>query len=426
MATGDIETAAPLSPRRLWASIALLTLVAIMNTGDRLLPGILMEPIKHDLALSDTAIGLINGFGFLIVYAVVGLPIARLSDRGAYGLVIAAALGLWSAMTFLGAYAQSGWQFALSRVGVAVGESGSAPASHAFIAANFAPARRGVPLAVLTMAMPIAIMLVTWGGAVAGQSLGWRTTFMIMGGIGIVLCPLVLIIMGRSFPVAQTPSPQTKSLLSVFGLLRKRSFLLILLGAACIAIGGYSVVAFGAAFLMRVHHMDLAQMGRLYGIASGVAGTAGIIVAGLLSDRLSARDPRWTLWVLALMITALIPFALAAFLVPDMRVALVCMGLIQIVNVAYLAPAILAIQQLVPADARACASALLLTFNSIAGGLGPLLTGMISDSLTPALGHMALAWAMLVIPAAYAAGALLFAAASINFRQDMCEQAPTA
>ena len=408
-----------MSQRRLWASIALLMLVAIINTSDRLLPGILIEPIKHDLQLSDTAIGLINGFGFLIVYALIGLPIARLSDRGAYGLVIAGALGLWSLMTALGAFAHNGWQFALSRVGVAVGESGNSPASHAFIAANFPANRRGVPLAVFTIATPLALTLVNWGGAAAGHAFGWRATFMLMGGAGLVISPLVLLIMGRSLPLPRDDTSSPQSLLSVLMFLKKPSFLLILLGAAAVAIGGYSMVAVGSAFLMRVHHLQLAQMGRMYGIASGTAGTLGLIIAGLFSDRLSVRDPRWTLWVLALMIAMLVPVAVAAFTVSGAMAALVCLALVQIVNVAYLAPVVLAMQQLVPARSRATASALLLTFNSIAGGLGPLLTGMISDGLHGKLGDLALARALLVVPVTYALAAALFTAATINFTRDM-------
>src|SRR5262249_37944948 len=153
---------------RRWAAVVLLTLVAILNYVDRFLPSVLAEPIKHDLALSDTAIGLINGFGFLVIYAVLGIPIARLADRGRQGVVIAACLGVWSAMTMLGGVALSGWQLALTRMGVAVGEAGSTPAAHAFIARSFPPARRAAPLAVLTLSAPLATMLaLIAGGLVA-------------------------------------------------------------------------------------------------------------------------------------------------------------------------------------------------------------------------------------------------------------------
>lgn len=74
--------------RRAWAAVILLAIVGTLNYVDRFLPAVLAEPIRIELALSDTAIGVINGFGFLVVYAVVGIPIARIADRGAFGLVI--------------------------------------------------------------------------------------------------------------------------------------------------------------------------------------------------------------------------------------------------------------------------------------------------------------------------------------------------
>lgn len=86
-------------------AIALLTLVGTTNYIDRVLPSILAQSIKRDLALSDTALGLINGSGFLIVYGLASIPLARISDRGHYSRVIVLCLALWSAMTLIGAWA---------------------------------------------------------------------------------------------------------------------------------------------------------------------------------------------------------------------------------------------------------------------------------------------------------------------------------
>src|SRR6185295_1195754 len=125
--TAALEPLSTHGPTRAWAAVAVLSLVGTLNYVDRFLPGVLAEPIKRELALSDTAIGVINGFGFLIVYAVLGIVIARVADRGIFGTVIAGCLTLWGAMTMLGGAVQSGFQLALTRVGVAVGEAGSTP-----------------------------------------------------------------------------------------------------------------------------------------------------------------------------------------------------------------------------------------------------------------------------------------------------------
>jgi MFS family permease len=112
----------------LWGSVLVLMLIGILNFIDRILPNILLEGIKKDLQLSDTMLALINGIGFHIIFIVLGLFIARLSDRGNYRLMIGVSVFLWSVMTMLGGLAQTGWQLALARMGVAAGEAGSTPA----------------------------------------------------------------------------------------------------------------------------------------------------------------------------------------------------------------------------------------------------------------------------------------------------------
>ncbi len=141
--TAPATTTETHGPRRAWAAVSVLAVVGTLNYADRFLPAVLAEPIREELALTDTALGVINGFGFLVVYALVGIPIARISDRGAYGLVISGCLSLWGVMTMLGGAVQSGFQLALTRVGVAIGEAGSTPAAHAYVARNFAPERLG-------------------------------------------------------------------------------------------------------------------------------------------------------------------------------------------------------------------------------------------------------------------------------------------
>ncbi len=405
---------------RAWSAVLLLMVVTVVNAVDRMLPGILIEPVKHDLLLSDTTLGLINGFGFLVVYSLMAIPLARLADRGLFGLVVSGCLGLWSVMTALGSFAANGWQFALSRMGVALGEAGGTPAAHAFIARNFAPTARAAPLAVLSLALPLSVVAGTYGGAMLGAALGWRGAFFTMGLAGLLLSPVALMILGPRQTIAA--SVESSSWGPTLQLLRNPSFLIILAAAALVGIGGYTLGTFSAAFLMRVHGLALVDVGMRYGLASGAAGAAGLLIVGALADRLSSRDPRWSLWVLALMIAVTLPFTYGAFLVKDATTALALMALSHIVGTAYLAPVIAAIQRLAPARSRATASAILLLCQSLAGGVGPLLTGMISDALRPQLGDAALGPAMLVAPAAYTIAGGLFVIAAVRYRRDIIPQ----
>ncbi|HUO22103.1 MAG TPA: MFS transporter, partial [Caulobacteraceae bacterium] len=282
--------------------MAVLMAATLLNTVDRLLPTILAEPIKHDLSLSDTALGFINGFGFLLVYAVMSIPIARVSDRGRYGVAISLCLAAWSAMTALGGLARTGLQLGLTRMGVAVGEAGSIPAAHAFISRRFEPERRATPLAVLTLAAPLGGVAAALGGGLLGQAIGWRRTLVALGLCGLLLAPLVLMALGAR-PAAQAgEAPQAPGLGSVARLFRKRSFLLLLAGSGATGMGAYAMVAFGPAFLMRAHGLTLRQVGTDYGLTQGLSGVAGLLLVGVLADRLARRDPRWRIWLAALMI----------------------------------------------------------------------------------------------------------------------------
>ncbi len=386
------------TPRHAWTAVILLALVGTLNYADRFLPAVLAEPIKNDLALSDTAIGVINGFGFLIVYAILGIVIARVADRGAFGLVISSCLTLWGAMTMLGGWVQSGFQLALTRVGVAIGEAGSTPAAHAYVARNFAPHKRAAPLAVITLSIPLASAASLIGGGLLAQSLGWRTAFVVMGALSIAVAPLVLLVLGRRQALpAQAPTERVVPG-RWWDLLRKPSYRAVVAGAACISVAGYALTTFAPAFLMRSRGMSLGEVAWQYGVASGVTGVLGLLVVGRLADRLSARDPRWLLWLVAIMTAAMVPFSLAALLVDDAVVTVWCIALSYVIGTAYMAPSIAAIQRLVRPEQRATASAIFLFFGAVVGSLGPFLTGMISDALTAELGNMALERALFLVP----------------------------
>jgi predicted MFS family arabinose efflux permease len=385
------------SPRRAWAGVSVLAFVGTLNYADRFLPAVLAEPIREELALSDTALGVINGFGFLAVYALIGIPIARVSDRGAYGLVISGCLALWGAMTMVGGAVQSGFQLALTRVGVAVGEAGSTPAAHAYVARNFAPERRAAPLAVITLAIPLASAASLIGGGLLAQALGWRTAFVVMGAASVAFVPVVLVVVGRRQRPLVEPAAAQAVPANWWDILRKPSFLAIVAGAASISVAGYAVTTFAPAFLMRARGMSLGDVGLQYGIASGVAGVLGLLVVGKVADRLSGVDPRWLLWLVAAMTAALIPFSTLGFLVENSTLAVVFIALSYVVGTAYMAPSIAAIQRLVTAEQRATASAIFLFFSAILGSAGPFATGLISDALKPELGDMSLGRALLCV-----------------------------
>ncbi|CAN7634635.1 MFS transporter [Phenylobacterium sp. LjRoot219] len=403
-----------------WAAVALLMVVTIFNNVDRFLPAILAEPMKRELGLSDTFLGVLNGLGFLVIYALACIPIARRADSGRFGAVISASLAGWSLMTLLGGMVVSAWQLAATRAGVALGEAGSTPASHAYISRNFPPEKRAGALAVLGLGAPIGVMASLIAGGVIGELLGWRSTFMLMGAIGLVLSAVVLIALGPGQALPTAAAGAEPADLSV--ILRKPSALALCAASGFIAVGGYASGAFSPAFLIRAQGMSVGAAGLQLGLLGGALGIIGMLTVSWLGARLARRDSRLPLALLTLLALGSSPFALYAYLFAEGRVALICVALGNLASTSYLALTVSCVHSLAPAGVRARLSAVLLFWMAILGGLGPLLTGMISDALTAQYGPGALGLALLIAPASLVLAAACFAIAMATFRQDVVEE----
>ena len=172
MVTGMFPKARQSTRVMLWT----LLIVYVFNFLDRQIVNILAEPIRRDLDLSDTQIGLMTGLAFALFYTVLGLPIARYSDRPTTdrGRLIAVALAVWSAMTALCGFAQNFVQLLLARVGVGVGEAGCTPAAHSLIADRVPAERRASAMAFYALGIPLGSLLGMVIGGYLADEIGWR------------------------------------------------------------------------------------------------------------------------------------------------------------------------------------------------------------------------------------------------------------
>ena len=138
----------PQSNNNKWFVLAILTVVYAFNFIDRQILVILQEPIKAELGLSDTQLGLLTGFSFAVVYVTAGIPIAWLADRSNRRNIVAVSLGIWSVMTALSGMVQSYTQLLLARLGVGLGEAGGSPPSHSMLSDYFPEEQRGTALSI--------------------------------------------------------------------------------------------------------------------------------------------------------------------------------------------------------------------------------------------------------------------------------------
>jgi predicted MFS family arabinose efflux permease len=394
-AVASDSDARPLSRRYAGFVLGVLMLVYVLNFVDRQVLSILMEPIRRDLRLTDTELGLLSGLSFALFYAVAGLPIARLSDISSRRNIIAASLAVWSGMTAVCALVASFPQLMLARVGVAVGEAGVGPAAHSMIADLFPDGKRSTALAVFSTGVPIGILVGLISGGWLNQAFNWRTAFVAVGLPGLVLALAVMLSVREPERTTPLADSATRSLVaSLKSLWRIRAFKYLTLAAAIHAFTAYGALQWNPAFLMRAFHLTTKQAGLSLGLMSGLTGIVGTLGGGWLGDRLGRGDARWYARLPAVMIALGLPFYVAAYLwAPSASVVL---GLLVIPNLfgnSFTGPTYAAVQTLTPVRSRALASAVLLFIISLIGfGLGPLAIGMASDALrlrfgAAALGH---------------------------------------
>jgi MFS family permease len=274
------EIAAAPSMRRYYV-LGVLTLVYALNFLDRTIFNVLIEPIKKEFALSDTAMGLLAGFGFVLFYSLLGIPIARLADRLNRRNIVALAFAFWSAMTFFCGMATNVTSLALARVGVGLGESGSSPASQSIVADLFSKNERPRALGIFAIGTYLGIFLGYFIGGFVNQHYGWRMAFYVAGLPGIALAALLWLTISepKRGAMAETFTPEPLGATLRF-LAAQQSFVVVLIGFCLTTYTNYATAAWVPPFLARVHHLSSAEIGTYAGTFKGLAGMAGTLLGG--------------------------------------------------------------------------------------------------------------------------------------------------
>lgn len=369
-----------------------LLVVYVFNFLDRQIVNILAEPIRKDLGLSDTQIGLMTGLAFALFYSVLGLPIARLADKPSTdrSKLIALALAAWSAMTATCGLAQNFTQLLLARIGVGVGEAGCTPPAHSLIADRVPAERRASAMAFYALGIPLGTLLGMVIGGYLADGIGWRHAFMLVGLPGTVLALVVWLVIGDgNRTVRERPaSAADESFIATVGtLLRQRSFLLLIGAASGCSFLTYGKTTWNTIFFQRTYGLTPGEVGLYYGALSGLASMAGTWLGGWFADRFGRSDRRHVVTAPMIGMALAAPLAFAAYHASDWRLALALLMVPSVMNAFYYGPSFSCAQGLVPVRHRATASAVLLLGQNMIGlGLGPLFFGMLSDWLKPTYG----------------------------------------
>lgn len=401
----------------------ILVVVYTFNFIDRVIVGILAEPIKADLGLTDTQLGWMGGPAFAVFYTLLGIPIARLADRTSRTWIMTGALTLWSGFTALCGQAQSFWHLLAARAGVGVGEAGGVAPAYSLVSDYFPPQQRSRALAVFSFGIPIGSGLGFLFGGFVASALSWRAAFIIVGVAGLALAPLFRLTVaepvrgGLDAHVARAQSSSVREVLRAIA--GKKGFWGLSFGAACASIVGYGLLFWLPSFFIRVHGLPLAETSLYLGLGIIVFQTTGIWLGGWAGDKFGARRKSAYALVPAVLLAGLVPFLIAGALAPSLGIALLLFIVPVMLNAAWLGPVLSALQHVVIPGQRATASAIFLFINNLIGiGGGSLFLGAMSDLFLPRYGSESLRYALIAAGGFYVLSTSLLYFASRHLDRD--------
>jgi predicted MFS family arabinose efflux permease len=402
-----------LNARHAYVALALIFCVVTLNYVDRYVLAILIEPIRAELQLTDTQIGLLTGAAFALLYSTLAIPVARLAERRNRVWILVIAILVWSTGTALSGLASGFFLLLLARMTVGCGEAGAIAPSMSMISDMFPIDRRSAAMGIIGLGGAAGNVIAPWIGSALVVELGWRHTFAGLGLLGIPLALLVLTLLREpqrghadNLEVLLPPAPFTTALRRLFA---RRTFQLLTATLILMAIAEYTMILWMPSLFHRSFGVDTATLGSKLAIYQGVPLFLGTWLGGVMADKLWHRDPRWIVWVPMVGVILTAPAVYGLLHAPSTEAAFVLLVLPSLANGLYVGPCYALTQNLSAVQSRATSTAVLVfSVNLIGAGLGPLLIGMLSEHLRAGYGEQALRTAFLTLVPMYVLAAVGF------------------
>lgn len=422
-----------------WYVAGLLACAHLISFVDRFLMSLLMEPLKADLALSDTQLGLLQGTGFVILYTLVAVPLGLMADRINRRNLIVMGILFWSVATALCGLANSFGSLFLARVGVGLGEAALVPAAMSLLAAYFPRQQLGRAVSLFTAGASLgksaaligggAVLAVFAGrGGLAVPGVGnlqpWQATFMVMALPGIALAGLLLTMRE---PLRARSSSSRRGLAAAIAHLRthKAAYLTHTAASAIVILIFQSVAAWAPSFYARFFDLTPSQSGLAVGSVILITAPLGHLCGGALTDYLSARgSPSAAASVMMLGLLCTIPSILLFTWAESLPMSLLAYGLLSFFGILAIPASLAGVQMLTPARLRGVVTSMFLAVTTFVGiGIGPPLIGALTDRIFQ--DPLALDRSLMLAVSFFAASGLLLAAASrLPFARTMAAPPP--
>lgn len=376
----QVKAVKPTNP---WIVLAVLLLVSIVNFADRFLITGLIGPIKQEFGLGDGMIGLLMGPAFVVLYVVLGVPLARLADRWSRTLIIAGGCVLWSTATIATGMASNEVNLVLARAAVGIGEAAFAAPAFSLLADYFKPQRRGLAFAILGLATYFGQIIGQAGGPAIAAVHDWRVAFYLLGGIGIGLGLLTALIVrdplrlaGRSDAAPAIPMMSLVALLA-----RNASFVLMMFGFGLGALSGIAFGYWGPELFTRNYGLDPVTAKTAFALNFGLAGLVGMLCFGAISDRMAKRGLAWPVRLSAIALGAATCAILAGTWADSFALAKWLAIPAGLLGGGWSVGIYSTLQYILPTRFRATATALFLAVTTLlAYFIGPWATGLLSQA----------------------------------------------
>ena len=391
------------SPRRAWYAVAIFALSLMINFLDRGIVSLLVGPIKRDLQLSDVQISLVTGFAFVLLYLLLGLPIARMVDYATRRTILACGITAWGIATTLCGFAQNFWHLFLARIGVGAGEACSGPTTFSMMADLFPPRKLPRAIAVLNFGFIAGqgLALLAGGAAIVwigswppievpgiGVLRDWQLVFIVVGIPGLIVAALMMTvkepIRRGLLQVAGAPgAPRSIPIRDVVDFLKRNgaTYIPMFLGVAITTVLAFGHQVWYPAFFERTYGWSAPQFTKVFGTAIVVGGPFALILGSRLAEWYAKRGYHDANMRVTLIGSILIlPGNLVFAFMPTAELAVACIVFNFYAGMLTPGPFNAALQIITPNQMRGQVTALfLLVFNVIGFGLGGTVVASFTD-----------------------------------------------
>jgi MFS family permease len=383
---------------RAWYAVGVLVVAYIFSIMDRQILTLLVGPIQASLGVNDTMMGLLHGFTFAAFYAVMGLPISRLIDRGRRPLIIAVGIAMWSLATAAGGLATEFWHLLVARCGVAVGEAVLIPGAVSLLADLFSVEKRGRAMGIFGAGGPLGAGIGLLAGGlllgiftaappvlpILGERLPWQATFIAVGLPGLIIAVFMLAVpeprrmgVARGTEIHGVPVAATVAYLSK----HRKTFTAALLGVGFYTLTIYAWAGWTPTYFVRELGWTYPQIGKLLGVIIAIAGPLGVLTATGLADFWRRKGvPHANLRVGALCSAGMAITSTGMVYAGSPALTLIFLALGAAFSFSLLGVGPLIIQDTAPAPMRGQVAALYTgILNIIGAGFGPVAVGILTD-----------------------------------------------